>query len=114
MKFVTERLKPRDGLFLIVALACVALYVQTANGGFPLDDSWIHQVYGRNLAQSGEWAFVPGVPSAASTSPLYTVLLSVGYRLNVPFMLWTHGLGVAALWITGIVGSRLGDRLIPG
>ena len=53
---------------LTVALAMVVLYVATGGGGFPLDDSWIHQTYARNLAQTGQWAFVPGVPSAASTS----------------------------------------------
>jgi hypothetical protein len=27
--------------------------------GFPLDDSWIHQSYARNLALPGEWSFLP-------------------------------------------------------
>ncbi|HEX2908279.1 MAG TPA: hypothetical protein VHO69_15515, partial [Phototrophicaceae bacterium] len=84
-----------------------------ANGGFPLDDSWIHQVYGRNLAQTGQWAFVPGIPSAASTSPLYTVLLALGYALNVPYTLWTHTLGALALWLAGVFGARLAERLLP-
>jgi hypothetical protein len=97
-----------------VAVLLCLLYVGTANGGFPLDDAWIHQVYGRNLALTGQWAFVPGVPSAASTSPLYTVLLAVGYRLGVPFALWTHGLGALALTITALVGARLAERLLPG
>jgi hypothetical protein len=90
------------------------LYVASAGGNFPLDDSWIHQVYARNLAQYGEWAFVPGQPSAASTSPLYTVLLSIGYSLGVPYLLWTHGLGAIALALTGLVGARLAERLNPG
>lgn len=107
--------RPRagDGLLLAVAAAGVLGYVLAANGGFPLDDSWIHQVYGRNLAQTGQWAFVPGVPSAASTSPLYTVLLALGYTLNVPFKLWTHGLGALALAFAGMIGARLAERLLP-
>lgn len=113
MRFVTKWFKPYDALFFVVALACTLLYIVTANSGFPLDDSWIHQVYGRNLAQTGQWAFVPGVPSAASTSPLYTVLLSIGYRLNIPFQLWTHGLGLLALWITGVIGARLAEKMLP-
>jgi hypothetical protein len=64
------RPRPADAVLLIVAVVGVLAYALAANGGFPLDDSWIHQVYGRNLAQTGQWAFVPGVPSAASTSPL--------------------------------------------
>jgi len=112
MKLFTNPFRRSDLVFLIAAVLSVVLYVRTADGGFPLDDSWIHQVYGRNLAQTGEWAFVPDVPSAASTSPLYTVLLSIGYRLNVPFQLWTHGLGLLALWVSGMVGARLGETLV--
>lgn len=91
----------------------VALYVVSADGGFPLDDSWIHQVYGQNLALRGEWAFIPGQPSAASTSPLYTVLLAIGYLLRLPYALWTHTLGVIALAAAGIFGAHLADRLLP-
>jgi hypothetical protein len=112
MQFITERFRRYDLLFLMAALLAVVYYVRMANGGFPLDDSWIHQVYGRNLAQTGQWAFVPGVPSAASTSPLYTVLLSIGYKLNIPFRLWTYGLGVLALWVTGMVGARMAERVM--
>src|SRR5262245_13624485 len=98
-------------LFLVTAAAVVTLYVATANGGFPLDDSWIHQVYGRNLGVNGQWAFVLGTPSAASTSPLYTVLLSIGYRLGIPYKLWTHLLGTLALAAAAMIGCRLASRV---
>src|SRR5215813_6840048 len=113
MKFIIDRFNRRDGIFLVIAIVLVLIYIATANGGFPLDDSWIHQVYGRNLAETGQWAFIPGVPSAASTSPLFTVLLSIGYRLNVPYKLWTHLLGTVALWVAGMVGARMAERLLP-
>ncbi len=100
-------LRRDDLLIAAVAFGMVALYAAVAGGGFPLDDSWIHQTYARNLAQTGQWAFIPGVPSAASTSPLYTILLAVGYKLGAPFMLWTHSLGVAALAGTGMIGARM-------
>lgn len=111
MKFVMTRFKRYDGLFLILAAGLVLLNVATAGSGFPLDDSWIHQVYGRNLAETGQWAFVPGEPSAASTSPLYTVLLSIGYKTGLPYALWTHALGVLALAIAAMIGARIGERL---
>ena len=66
--------------------------------GFPLDDSWIHQTYARNLATSGEWAFLPGEISGGSTSPLWTAILSVGYFLGISPFFWTFGMGIFVLW----------------
>lgn len=106
-------IKPRDGLFFVLALGLVLVYVAASGGGFPLDDSWIHQTYARNLAQYGEWSFIPGQPSAASTSPLYTLLLSIGYLLGLPYALWTHSLGVLALTVTGILGARMVEQVMP-
>ena len=103
----------RDLIFCLLSVVMVGLYVFTADGGFPLDDSWIHQVYARNLGQNFEWAFVPGEPSAASTSPLYTVVLSIGYGLGVPYQLWTHLLGTLALTATAMLGARMADRAAP-
>ncbi|MCB9450441.1 MAG: hypothetical protein H6672_03330 [Anaerolineaceae bacterium] len=114
MQSLLSKFHRLDALLLAVSVGITLLYIATAHGGFPLDDSWIHQVYGRNLALNGEWAFIPGEPSAASTSPLYTVLLAVGYKLGVDYRLWTHALGVLALWITAMIGSRLAARLLPG
>lgn len=108
------RVRPDDIVIIIVAIALTLLYVLSVDGGFPLDDSWIHQTYARNLGQTGEWAFLSGVPSAASTSPLYTVLLAIGYRVGIPFLLWTHGLGALALIATGLIGGRLVERVLDG
>lgn len=107
------RIERFDIVFLLVAAGMVFLYVNAAGGGFPLDDSWIHQTYGRNLGVHGQWAFLIDQPSAASTSPLYTLLLALGYALRIPFSLWTHGLGVLALALTGMLGARLARQLEP-
>ena len=101
----------RDGVFLLLAALLVGFY--TRDGGFPLDDSWIHQVYGRNLGQHSEWSFISGDPSAASTAPFYTVMLAVGYALNLPHMVWTHTLGVLALAVAAMIGARMVDKLLP-
>ncbi|NDJ77192.1 MAG: hypothetical protein GYB65_13130 [Chloroflexi bacterium] len=109
--------RQRDLLIGLVAAVGVVVYVIAAismdEAGFPLDDSWIHQTYARNLAEHGEWAFIPGEPSVASTSPLYTVLLSIGYVLRIPFMVWTFALGVLALAGGGWIGVRVAERLFP-
>ncbi len=107
----------RDVVIVIAALIGVAVYVVAAHvtggPGFPLDDSWIHQTYARNLGLSGQWAYVPGIPSAGSTSPLYTVLLAVGYALRAPFFAWTYSLGALFLAATGLISARMAERLYP-
>lgn len=104
----------RDAVFFLLSAVMVIIYVLSAGAsGFPLDDSWIHQTYGRNLAQFGEWAFIQGQPSAASTSPLYTVVLALGYVLRVPYFVWTHGLGILALTLTAMIGARLSAYIVP-
>lgn len=114
MKSLTKTLHTTDLLLAFSAVIAVCFYVLVANGGFPLDDSWIHQVYGRNLAQTGVWSFIPGVPSAASTSPLYTVLLSLGYKLGLDYRFWTHFLGIIALGVSAVLAAHLTSRLLPG
>lgn len=102
-----------DILIVAVVLLLAVIYLITAGGNFPLDDGWIHQTYGRNLAQSGEWAFTPGVPSTASTSPLYTVVLAVGYKLGVEGRVWAHLVGALGLVFTGLIGVRMMRHLLP-
>ena len=43
--------------------------------GFPLDDAWIHMVYGRSLATEGLLAYNPGEPTTGATSLLWAALL---------------------------------------
>jgi len=81
--------------------------------GFPLDDAWIHQTYARNLAGSGQLAYLPGQPSAGSTSPAWSYLLSIGYLLGLDFRLWTYLLGGLALAASAWLTCRLGQRLEP-
>jgi hypothetical protein len=81
--------------------------------GFPLDDGWIHQTYARNLAHTGQLAYVPGQPSAGSTSPLWTILLSAGYLLPLDYRLWTYFLGAVCLALTALTAFRLASRLFP-
>ncbi len=93
-----------SGISMAVYLVASALYFRV---GFPLDDSWIHLTYARNLALHGEWAFQPGKPSAGSTAPLWTALLSVGFLLKLAPYIWTYFLGVILLWGTGILGEMV-------
>lgn len=110
-------IRPVDVLLLIVSAFNVIGYTIFAavydRAGFPLDDSWIHQVYARNLARHGEWAYIPGQPSAASSSPLYTALLAIGHLVGLSPVLWAHLLGVLSLFIAGAMSVRIAERLFP-
>jgi hypothetical protein len=51
------------------------------NMGFPLDDSWIHQVIARNLVEFHSWGYTPGVNSSGSSSTLWSLLLALNYAV---------------------------------
>lgn len=89
---------------LTVSLLFIVVGYSTSEPGFPLDDAWIHQTYAKNLAQSGAWEFLPGEVSGGSTSPLWTMMLSLGFLLGfeTPFF-WTAILSIASLIGIGMV-----------
>lgn len=99
------------GVALLGTTGYVAYAWLRGYSGFPLDDAWIHQTYARNLGQSGAWEYVPGAPSAGSTSPLWTVLLAVGYAIGLPYRVWAMVLGAlsvaAAAWAAGQLAQGL-------
>ena len=97
-------------LSLVFYLAASALKYRI---GFPLDDSWIHLTYARNLALHGEWAFQPGKPSAGSTAPLWTALLSIGFFLKLAPYIWTYFLGTLLLLGMGLLGEMVVRRISP-
>lgn len=110
--------RPRSTTFLsiliLTLLIAAALYIwrswSVIGNGFPLDDAWIHQTYARNLAERGEWAFLPGESSAGSTAPIWTILLSLGYLLSVPNVAFSYFLGlVSLLMIVWLVRAHLAD-----
>lgn len=95
------------GAFLLIA------QVRAGAAGFPLDDAWIHQTYARNLALRGEFAFVPGQPSAGSTSPLWTLLLVPGYWLGLAPFIWTWIIGTLSLVGAAAAAYALARQLFP-
>jgi hypothetical protein len=82
---------PKEAAVLLLALA--ALFIPLAyfiygvlkhTGGvfmYPVDDAFIHMELARNLAFHGTWGINPGEFGSASSSVLYTLLLSLLFRL---------------------------------
>jgi len=97
------------GILLAITTAgyLAAARAATGAGGVPLDDAWIHQTLARNLAWFGQMVIVPGEPSAAATSPLWSTLLAVPYWLGLPPLLWALALGVACLVGAALATHRL-------
>jgi hypothetical protein len=113
----SDKLSPRDLLITAGAVILIAMIYlltsQVAYGiGFPLDDSWIHQTYARNLALRGEWAFRPGMPSAGSTAPLWSALLALGFLFRLSPYIWTYLLGAAALFSLAVISEWAVRKLI--
>jgi len=81
--------------------------------GFPLDDTWIHLTYARNLAEYGEWAFRLGERSAGSTAPLWTFLLGIGFLLKLAPYIWTYFLGWVVLTLLSIQAEHTARNVLP-
>ncbi|MBI3738707.1 MAG: hypothetical protein HY258_06645 [Chloroflexi bacterium] len=110
-------LTKRDLIILAVAVVVGAAIYLLASAliyriGFPLDDSWIHLTYARNLALHGQWAFQLGHPSAGSTAPLWTFLLAIGFWFDLAPYFWTYFLGGATLFGIAVLMEYTARKLI--
>jgi hypothetical protein len=79
------------------AISCLAyllaeVYMLSGDLGFPLDDSWIHLQFARNLAAGEGLSYDGGVLVTGSTAPLWTALLSLA------FVFWGNPLWWAKLF----------------
>jgi hypothetical protein len=73
--------------------------------GFPLDDSFIHLQFARNLATGHGLSYNPGQLVTGSTAPLWTALLALLFLLPGNVVLWVKVLGVA-LYLAGVDATR--------
>src|SRR5688572_27390620 len=92
--------RPLVWLLSAALLACLGYFateVWLLSGalGFPLDDSWIHLQFARNLADGRGLAYNPGELVTGSTAPLWTALLALVFYLPGNIVVWTKLLGVA-------------------
>jgi hypothetical protein len=113
-------------LLAVLLLAALGYFLQTSlaitNGrlGVPLDDSWIHYQFARNLASGSGFSYNPGQPTPGSTAPLWTLILAgVGLFTSdflVPSLVLSAFFLLAAVWLAyGLTLDLVGDdgRLWP-
>ena len=105
-----------DGACVALSLAAALAVYWIAEGriagaaslsSFPLDDSWIHLHFARNLAEGAGFAYNPGVPVAGSTAPLWTLLLAGTFSLAGIAPAWAKALGITAALATALLTRRL-------
>jgi hypothetical protein len=116
----SRRTVPLRPLLLLAGLVACLRYLFEEIGrlqgglGFPLDDSWIHLQFARNLARGLGLSYNPGELVTGSTAPLWTALLALLFPLPGNVTLWAKLLGVA-LYLAGIDATwRLARELDLG
>ncbi len=62
---------------LLSSIYYIIAMLELGMPGFTLDDSWIHLQFARTIYEGTPWEYSPGYPSTGSTSPLWSLLLSV-------------------------------------
>ena len=106
-------------LIIAVGVAKVSLILwsclkSNAGPGFPLDDPWIHLQFARNLREFGAFSYFRSeMVTAGSTSPLYTMILALGFFLTSNEMLLSYLLGIAFFAASGLFFFLLLRRLVP-
>jgi hypothetical protein len=95
---------------VVFALHTLVTRLYLGEWTFPFDDPWIHQVYARNLAHYGQYAFNLGEPSTGSSAPLWTFLLAPAYLLGLSPIAWTIALGLICLAALGAISWEWAGR----
>lgn len=104
----------------LLLLAAAALCGHSLLFNFVTDDAFISFVYSRNLAQHGQLVFNLGERVEGYTNFLWTVILALGLRLQIPPELSSRVLGTACACATLLCAAALsrdlrrGDALRPG
>jgi hypothetical protein len=86
-----------------VCLGYLAIELRQLHGGlgWPLDDSWIHLQFARNLAAGRGLSYNPGELVTGSTAPLWTALLALLACLPGSALAWAQLAG-GVLYLAGI------------
>ncbi|MBO9657368.1 MAG: hypothetical protein J7527_00935 [Chitinophagaceae bacterium] len=71
-------------LFMLAGVFLIIRKVSAQTGGafsYPLDDPYIHMQIAKNIVLSGTWGINEGEFGSASSSLLYTILLTISFKL---------------------------------
>jgi hypothetical protein len=109
----------KKSIILLFLISCISVGIYLIFSkvvfriSFPLDDAWIHQTFARNLINFHQWAFIPGQLTSGSTSPLWTMLLAVGYLIRLSPYIWTFLLGIILLFLASVLSEFIVRDQLP-
>jgi hypothetical protein len=95
--------------------AALALLVRLSVGPLTVDDAYITFRYARNIAEGAGFVYNPGQPVLGTTTPLYALLLALGYRIgltDLPQVAWLLAsvLDAFTAILLVLIGTRLAGR----
>jgi hypothetical protein len=103
----------------VTLIGCAWVLAPSWRQGFPVDDAWIHMVYGLSLRTDGALAYNPGTASTGCTSLLWTVVTAAAHVLagargpSAHAAMLVKALGVALHLVTALLSARLGAAVAP-
>jgi hypothetical protein len=95
---------------VLAALYLLAARQAAGEAGLPLDDAWIHARIARNLGEGRGFVFNAGESAAASSAPLWTLLLALPAAAGLPFPWASYVIGIASAVGLALVAGRLAHR----
>lgn len=79
-----------SALYVVLAAVVLSLGLRQTGGTFlyPLDDTYIHLAIAKTFSQTGVWGITPDGYAPATSSPLFTGLLALLFRVTGPWAGW--------------------------
>lgn len=119
MKKITDIIKQKL-LIIIISFSIFVLFlllfyeykITKGQLGAPLDDVYIHFQFSKNFAEGNGFSFNAGVPTPGSTSPTWTLLITVFFLLIKNHLLIAKTLSAIFYILTGITSYFLGLELL--
>lgn len=95
-------------LLTLVVVVTAGIFLSSDADIFPMDDSYIHLVYARNLAEEGRLFFnSPNEQGVGTTSLVWVLLLAGGLKIGLPGTLLSKLLGGLSLYIVSLAVYQL-------